>query len=65
MDMTPPPVTKALASMANGLFTGHRANILVGPGNRFVVAAKQILFGKVRAALISEYNRNEVVSMRC
>ena len=44
---------QALGSMANGLFTGHKANILVGPGNRFVVAAKQILFGKVGVDLIA------------
>ena len=44
---------QALGSMAHGLFTGHKANILVGPGNRFVVAAKQILFGKVGVDLIA------------
>ena len=33
--------------MAFGLFTGHPADILVGPGNRFVAEAKRILFGRV------------------
>jgi len=33
--------------MAFGLFTGHRADILVGPGNRFVAEAKGILYGRV------------------
>ena len=35
------------ASLAFGLFTGHAADILVGPGNRFVAEAKRILFGRV------------------
>ena len=38
---------QGIAAMANGLFTGHKANILVGPGNRFVAEAKRMLFGKV------------------
>src|SRR3546814_4678890 len=33
--------------MAHGLFTGHPADILVGPGNRFVAEAKRMLFGQV------------------
>src|SRR3546814_2341955 len=33
--------------MAYGLFTGHPADILVGPGNRFVAEAKRMLFGQV------------------
>jgi sulfopropanediol 3-dehydrogenase len=32
---------------AFGLFTGHKADILVGPGNRFVAEAKRLLFGRV------------------
>jgi len=38
---------QGIASMAFGLFTGHKANILVGPGNRFVAEAKRILYGEV------------------
>ena len=38
---------QGIAAMAFGLFTGHRADILVGPGNRFVAEAKRILFGSV------------------
>ncbi len=34
---------QAVASMAYGLFTGKRANILAGPGNAFVAEAKAIL----------------------
>lgn len=38
---------QGIASMAFGLFTGHPADILVGPGNRFVAEAKRILYGRV------------------
>ena len=38
---------QGVAAMAFGHFTGHAADILVGPGNRFVAEAKRILFGRV------------------
>lgn len=38
---------QGIAAMAFGLFTGHSADILVGPGNRFVAEAKRMLFGRV------------------
>jgi sulfopropanediol 3-dehydrogenase len=38
---------QGIASMAFGLFTGNPADILVGPGNRFVAEAKRLLFGRV------------------
>lgn len=38
---------QGIASMAFGLFTGNPADILVGPGNRFVAEAKRILYGRV------------------
>ena len=38
---------QAVAAMAFGIFTGRPADILVGPGNRFVAEAKRILFGEV------------------
>ena len=38
---------QAIASMANGLFTGKPADVVVGPGNKFVAEAKRTLFGKV------------------
>jgi len=37
----------AIAAMAFGLFTGREADIIVGPGNKFVAEAKRMLFGKV------------------
>jgi len=38
---------QGIAAMAFGLFTGHPADILVGPGNRFVAEAKRMLYGRV------------------
>jgi sulfopropanediol 3-dehydrogenase len=38
---------QAIAAMAFGLFTGREADIIVGPGNKFVAEAKRMLFGKV------------------
>ena len=38
---------QAIATMAYGLFTGKPADIIVGPGNKFVAEAKRALFGKV------------------
>ena len=38
---------QAIATMAFGLFTGKPADIIVGPGNKFVAEAKRMLFGQV------------------
>ncbi len=38
---------QAIAAMALGLFTGKPADIIVGPGNKYVAEAKRMLFGKV------------------
>jgi sulfopropanediol 3-dehydrogenase len=38
---------QGIGALAFGLFTGKRADILVGPGNRFVAEAKRMLFGSV------------------
>jgi len=38
---------QAVAAMAFGLFTGKAADIIVGPGNKFVAEAKRMLFGRV------------------
>ena len=38
---------QAIATLAFGLFTGKPADIVVGPGNKFVAEAKRVLFGKV------------------
>ncbi|MBL8309732.1 MAG: histidinol dehydrogenase [Burkholderiales bacterium] len=38
---------QAIATMAYGLFTGKAADVIVGPGNKFVAEAKRTLFGTV------------------
>ena len=38
---------QAIATLALGLFTGQPADIIVGPGNKFVAEAKRMLFGRV------------------
>jgi sulfopropanediol 3-dehydrogenase len=38
---------QAIAAMAGGLFTGKPADVIVGPGNKFVAEAKRMLFGQV------------------
>ncbi len=38
---------QAIAALAYGLFTGKPADIIVGPGNKYVAEAKRALFGKV------------------
>ena len=38
---------QAIAAMAYGLFSGKPADVIVGPGNKFVAEAKRTLFGKV------------------
>jgi sulfopropanediol 3-dehydrogenase len=38
---------QAIATMAYGLFTHRPADVIVGPGNKFVAEAKRALFGKV------------------
>jgi len=38
---------QAIASLAYGLFSGKAADVVVGPGNKFVAEAKRTLYGKV------------------
>lgn len=38
---------QAIAALTFGLFTGKPADIIVGPGNKFVAEAKRLLFGRV------------------
>ena len=38
---------QAIASLALGLFGGRAADVIVGPGNKFVAEAKRMLFGRV------------------
>ena len=38
---------QGVAALAYGQFTGHKADILVGPGNIYVAEAKRLLYGSV------------------
>lgn len=38
---------QAIAALAFGLFTGQPADIIVGPGNKYVAEAKRLLFGRI------------------
>ena len=38
---------QAIAALAFGLFTGKPADVLAGPGNKYVAEAKRMLFGRV------------------
>ncbi len=38
---------QAIAALTYGLFTNQLADIVVGPGNRFVAEAKRMLFGQI------------------
>ncbi|MGB5706359.1 MAG: histidinol dehydrogenase [Arenicellales bacterium] len=52
---------QGIASLAYGLFTGHRADVIVGPGNRFVAEAKRMLFGMVGIDVIAGPTESMVV----
>jgi sulfopropanediol 3-dehydrogenase len=38
---------QGVAALAFGLFSGKKADMLAGPGNRFVTEAKRVLFGSI------------------
>ncbi|MEO5764337.1 MAG: histidinol dehydrogenase, partial [Casimicrobiaceae bacterium] len=38
---------QAIAALAFGLFTGKRADVIAGPGNKYVAEAKRVLYGRV------------------
>lgn len=43
----------AVAALAYGCFTGRSADVLVGPGNKYVAEAKRVLFGRVGIDVIA------------
>ena len=55
---------QGIAAMAFGLFTGHAADILVGPGNRFVAEAKRMLYGRVGIDLFAGPTEIAVIADR-
>ena len=44
---------QAIAALAYGLFTGQPADLIVGPGNKYVAEAKRMLFGRVGIDVIA------------
>lgn len=53
---------QAVAALAEGLFTGHAADIIVGPGNRFVAEAKRMLFGRVGIDVVAGPTESAVIA---
>lgn len=44
---------QGIAALAYGHFTGHAADVIVGPGNAYVAEAKRTLFGRVGIDVIA------------
>jgi sulfopropanediol 3-dehydrogenase len=53
---------QAVASLAYGLFTGKPADIVVGPGNRFVAEAKRMLFGRVGIDVVAGPTESAIIA---
>ncbi|MFN0182827.1 MAG: histidinol dehydrogenase [Aquabacterium sp.] len=53
---------QAVAALADGLFSGHEADIIVGPGNRFVAEAKRMLFGRVGIDVVAGPTESAVIA---
>ena len=53
---------QAIAALAYGHFTGHAADIIVGPGNRFVAEAKRMLFGRVGIDVVAGPTESAVIA---
>lgn len=53
---------QGVAALADGLFTGHPADVIVGPGNRFVAEAKRVLFGKVGIDVVAGPTESAVIA---
>ena len=53
---------QAIASLAQGLFSGKAADIIVGPGNRYVAEAKRLLFGQVGIDVVAGPTESLVIA---
>ncbi len=53
---------QAIAALAYGSFSGHEADIIVGPGNRFVAEAKRMLFGRVGIDVIAGPTESAIIA---
>ncbi len=51
-----------IAALAFGLFSGHPADIIAGPGNRFVSEAKRLLFGRIGIDLLAGPTENLIIA---
>lgn len=53
---------QGIAALAYGHFSGHPADIIVGPGNSYVAEAKRMLFGRVGIDVIAGPTESMVVA---
>jgi sulfopropanediol 3-dehydrogenase len=53
---------QGIAALAFGIATGHRADIIVGPGNRFVAEAKRQLFGRIGIDVVAGPTENLIIA---
>ena len=53
---------QGVAALAYGLFTQWPADVIVGPGNRFVAEAKRILFGRVGIDVIAGPTESAIIA---
>jgi sulfopropanediol 3-dehydrogenase len=51
-----------VAALAYGLFSGKPADIIVGPGNRFVAEAKRMLFGRVGIDVVAGPTESAIIA---
>jgi sulfopropanediol 3-dehydrogenase len=53
---------QAIAALTYGLFTNQPADVVVGPGNRFVAEAKRILFGQIGIDVVAGPTETMVIA---
>ena len=53
---------QAIAALTYGLFTNQPADIVVGPGNRFVAEAKRMLFGQIGIDVVAGPTETMVIA---
>lgn len=53
---------QGIAAMAYGLYTAKPADVIVGPGNRFVAEAKRVLFGRVGIDVIAGPTESAIIA---
>jgi sulfopropanediol 3-dehydrogenase len=53
---------QAVAAMAYGLYTAKPADVIVGPGNRFVAEAKRMLFGRVGIDVVAGPTESAIIA---